>query len=81
MYIHSFIHTTNIYGVPILLGAGNQCKVKQILHSDNAQIIRWNLQQLRTCVFILQMRKLKASQKLSEVTEMVSQQGKMSGNS
>lgn len=74
MYIHSFIHTTNIYGVPIFLGAGNQCNVKQSLHSDNAQIIRWNLQQLRTCVFILQMRKLKlhsTDEKIEDFTEIV----------
>lgn len=66
MYIHSLIRSTNTYGVTIILGAGNYCKLRQILHSDNVQIITVNFQELRTFIFILQMRKWK----LRDVTEM-----------
>lgn len=45
LYIRTFIiHSTAIYEEPTLLGAGHQCKLRQISYSDNAQIITGNPQ-------------------------------------
>lgn len=59
MYIHSLIHSTNVYEVPMILRAGNQSRTRQIPHSEGAQMITLNLQEVRTCILILQMRKWK----------------------